>query len=108
MFARIKRKGAITEEDAGALRELFGKKFDKALELAKNHGVKKYVSAVTGRVMHIVVGRESEYEVVPSVPFCECQDFLKRALTGERYICYHILAQQLAEALGTEDVFIIW
>lgn len=107
VVAKIKEKKTITSKEAEALRRLFGRRFDKALKLAKSRGVKKYVNAVTGRTLCAVVGREGEYEVVPLAPFCECQDFLKWALTGERHVCYHILAQRLAEALGIEDVFII-
>ena len=62
--------------------------------------VKKYVFEPSGRIVWIVVGRERDYQVLPEVNYCTCEDYYFRVLDGEILLCYHLLAQKLAEALG--------
>jgi len=44
-------------------------------------------------------GRESEYQVLPESGYCDCSDFYFRVVNGEAGLCYHLMAQRLAEAL---------
>jgi predicted nucleic acid-binding Zn finger protein len=61
--------------------------------------VKKYVFGPSGRVVWVVVGRESEYQVLPESGYCDCSDFYFRVVDGEVGLCYHLMAQRLAEVL---------
>jgi predicted nucleic acid-binding Zn finger protein len=61
--------------------------------------VKRYVFEPSGRVVWVVVGRESEYQVLPESGYCDCSDFYFRVVDGEAGLCYHLMAQRLAEAL---------
>jgi predicted nucleic acid-binding Zn finger protein len=61
--------------------------------------VKKYVFEPSGRVVWIIVGRESEYQVLPQSGYCDCSDFYFRVVDGEAGLCNHHMAQRLSEAL---------
>ena len=61
--------------------------------------MKKYVFEPSGRVVWIIVGRESEYQVLPESGYCDCSDFYFRVVDGEAGLCYHLMAQRLADAL---------
>jgi predicted nucleic acid-binding Zn finger protein len=52
------------------------------------------------RVVWVVQGRSSEYQVIPDLPFCYCDDYYFRVMDRKRALCYHIIAQRIAEALG--------
>jgi predicted nucleic acid-binding Zn finger protein len=97
---RIKRAGGLTEEVKGALREMFPKGFERALEVASGRGVKRARFKPSGRIVWMVRGRSGEHQVIPEAAFCDCNDFYFRVIGGEKPICYHILAQALSEALG--------
>jgi predicted nucleic acid-binding Zn finger protein len=61
--------------------------------------VKKYIFEPSGRVVWVIVGRKSEYQVLPESGYCDCSDFYFRVVDGEAGLCYHLMAQRLAEAL---------
>jgi predicted nucleic acid-binding Zn finger protein len=50
-----------------------------------------------------VVGKERDYLVMPASEYCSCDDFYYQFDHG--HLCYHIIAQKLAEALGRFDLF---
>jgi predicted nucleic acid-binding Zn finger protein len=100
----LRRIGKVTDNLALRLKRRFGRRFDKALETVERGRVKKYEFKPSDRVVWIVVGDEGEYEVLPSVNFCSCNDFYFRVIRGEVPLCYHLIAQKLAEALNRFSV----
>ncbi len=85
------------------LRTVLGERFDKAWRAVEEHRVKQYVFEPSHRTAWIVVGRESEYQVLPASGYCDCNDFYFRVVDGEAGLCYHLTAQRLAEALDAYD-----
>ena len=98
-----KTKGEVTGNQLTQLSEAFGSRFTKAWETLKEKRVKKYVFSASGRIVWIVVGREREYQVMPAAGFCSCDDFYFRVMDREAHICYHLIAQKIADALGWYD-----
>jgi predicted nucleic acid-binding Zn finger protein len=98
-----KTKGELTDNHLAQLSEAFGSRFTKAWETLKEKRVKKYVFSPSGRVVWIVVGREREYQIMPAAGFCSCDDFYFRVMDREANICYHLIAQKLADALDGYD-----
>ncbi len=98
-----KTKGEITGKQLTQLSEALGSRFTKAWETLKEERVKKYVFSPSGRIVWIVVGREREYQIMPAAGFCSCDDFYFRVMDREVHICYHLIAQKIADALGWFD-----
>jgi predicted nucleic acid-binding Zn finger protein len=98
-----KTKGEVTGNQLTQLSEAFGSRFTKAWETLKEKRVKKYVFSPSGRIVWIVVGREREYQIMPAAGFCSCDDFYFRVMDREAHICYHLIAQKIADALGWYD-----
>lgn len=82
----------------------FGSRFEKAWESLTKERVKKYVFQPSGRIVWIVVGKKQEYLVMPATDFCSCNDFYFRVMEREVHLCYHLIAQKLAEALKKYDL----
>jgi len=83
--------------------KLFGPRYSKALEIALEGGVKKYVFRPSGRILWIVVGRQREYLIYEKVAYCSCDDFYFAIMDGKALVCQHLIAQRLAEKLGWYD-----
>ena len=98
-----KTKGEVTGNQLSQLSKAFGSRFTKAWETLNEKRVKKYVFSPSGRIVWIVVGREREYQVMPAAGFCSCDDFYFRVMDREAHICYHLIAQKIANALGWYD-----
>jgi predicted nucleic acid-binding Zn finger protein len=98
-----KTKRELTANQLTQLSESFGSRFTKAWETIKEKRVKKYVFSPSGRIVWIVVGREREYQIMPAAGFCSCDDFYFRVMDREANICYHLIAQKLADALWLYD-----
>jgi predicted nucleic acid-binding Zn finger protein len=93
----------LTRAQWERLRSALGERFDKAWRAVEGRRVKRYVFEPSGRTAWIVVGRESEYQVLPVSGYCDCNDFYFRVVDGEAGLCYHLTAQRLAEALDAYD-----
>ena len=93
----------VTRAQWERLRTALGERFDKAWRLVEERRVKKYVFDPSGRIVWIVVGRKSEYQVLPESGYCDCSDFYFRVVDGEAGLCYHLMGQRLAEALDSYD-----
>ena len=98
---RIKERHVISGSDLLILTQHCGDRFWKALQAVAKDLVKKYVFEPSGREAWVVVGKSRDYRVLSEL-YCDCEDFyinviVKRAAD----LCYHILAQILAEALDT-------
>jgi predicted nucleic acid-binding Zn finger protein len=87
------------------LHDSLGERFTNGWELAVSGKVRKYEFAPSGRIVWAVQGRKSEYQVMPDIPFCYCDDYYFRVMDRKRGLCYHIVAQRIAAALHKfEDV----
>jgi predicted nucleic acid-binding Zn finger protein len=98
-YDRIKREKTLEAGDADRLLRLFGDRFTKALQALDDGRVRKHVFSPSGRVVWTVVGEEREYQILPLATFCSCNDFYFRVLSHDAFLCYHLLAQKLADAL---------
>lgn len=97
-----KAEGRVTGAHLAQLSEAFGSRFAKAWDTLKDDRVKRYVFKPSGRIVWIVVGKERDYLVMPAADFCTCDDFYFKFNKG--HLCYHIIAQKLAEATGQFDL----
>ena len=82
----------------------FAKRLENALNLVKNRHVKKYVFKPSGRVIWAVRGRKAVYQVIPDAGFCNCDDYYFRVIGRKKHLCYHMIAQRMAEALHLYDL----
>lgn len=98
-----KTTGKLTDNQLAQLSEALGSRFTKAWEAVQEERVKKYIFTPSCRIVWIVVGRETEYQIMPAAAFCSCNDFYFRVMDKEANICYHLIAQKLAEALELYD-----
>jgi predicted nucleic acid-binding Zn finger protein len=101
-----KLTGRITDDRIAQLTAVFGKRFENGWEAFQGNRVKRYLFKPSGREIWIVVGKERDYQVIPSVGFCSCDDFYFRVVGEgrETHFCYHLIAQRLAEAMGRYDM----
>jgi len=99
----VKLEGQVTEQQATRLNEAFGQRVAKAREALDEGRVKKYLFQPSGRIVWIVVGKQRDYLVMPAIDYCSCYDFFFQFDRG--HVCYHIIAQKLAEATGKFDMF---
>ena len=99
----LRSNPTLTQAQWARLRSSLEDHFDKAWRLVGQRRVKKYVFEPSGRVVWIVVGRESEYQVLPESGYCDCSDFYFRVVDGEAGLCYHLMGQRLADALEEYD-----
>jgi predicted nucleic acid-binding Zn finger protein len=94
-----KTKGKLIGKNLTKLYEIFGQRFIKAFEALKENRVKKYIFKPSNRVVWIVVGKERDYLIMPEAEFCPCDDFYFRVLDKEVHLCYHLIAQKIANIL---------
>ncbi len=100
---KAKKEGKLTGKNLTKLYEVFGQRFTKAFEALKENRVKKYVFKPSGRIVWIVVGKERDYLLMPEAEFCSCDDFYFRVLDREVHLCYHLIAQKIADILKWYD-----
>jgi predicted nucleic acid-binding Zn finger protein len=100
IFSEIKKEidnsSKLEDEYVNKLSKTFGKRFVKALKTVREKGVKKYIFFPSTRTVWIVIGRERDYQVIPEVDFCTCDDFYFRVINQEISLCYHLVAQKLS------------
>lgn len=99
---KIKVEKRVTDAHRTRLSLAFGSRFDKAWEALRERRIKKYVFEPSGRTVWIVVGKQRDYLVMPDAEFCSCEDFYFKFDKG--HLCYHIIAQKLAEATDRFDL----
>jgi len=95
-----KTEGKLTGKSLTRLYEVFGQRFARAFEALKENRVKKYVFKPSGRIVWVVVGKERDYLIMPEAEFCTCDDFYFRVLDRKIHLCYHLIAQKIAQSLG--------
>jgi len=92
--------GFNIDEKIKTLKKTLGLRVDEALKIIQQDKVRKCLFKPSGRIVWIVEGKEDVYEVLPEAPYCSCDDFYFRVLNGKIPLCYHLIAQGLAEATG--------
>lgn len=100
VYETIKKKKRMTEEECKKLFCVFNDRFDNALKTMKEERVRKYVFHPSKRVVWSVIGKEQEYQILPLANFCMCNDFYFRVVDQQTFLCYHLIAQKLAETLN--------
>jgi predicted nucleic acid-binding Zn finger protein len=90
----------LADPQRARLEEQFGDRFKNALELVEKRKVHKYRFKPSGRTIWAIRGRKGVYQVIPETNFCNCDDYYFRVMDGKRALCYHIIAQKVASALG--------
>ncbi len=103
IYREMRRSGKISNEQKNQLKNLFGPRFEHALEVVEQNKVKLYVFDPSGRKVWIVVGKGRDYQILPRAEFCTCNDYYFRVIGGKASLCYHLIAQKLAEALNKFD-----
>jgi len=88
----------IKDSDLNTLSAAVGHRFEKALEAVKDKRVKKYTFKPSNRVVWIVVGKERDYLIMAAADFCTCDDFYFRVMDRQIHLCYHLIAQKIAES----------
>jgi predicted nucleic acid-binding Zn finger protein len=97
---RIASSRKLADSQRARLEEQFGDRFKNGLELVKKRKVRRYRFKPSGRTIWTVEGRKGIYQVIPETNFCNCDDYYFRVMDGKRALCYHIIAQKVASALG--------
>ena len=103
ILQEVKETGKLTGDHMAKLHSAFGSRFEKAWSTLKEKRVKKYIFKPSGRTVWIVVGKERDYLIFPAAEFCSCDDFYFRVMDRKVHMCYHLLAQKMAETLGWHD-----
>ena len=98
-FAELKSRHVLSSELKDRLLRTFGDRFTNGLKLANSRRVRRYEFKPSRRVVWVVKGRTNEYQIIPDLPFCYCDDYYFRVMDRKRGLCYHIVAQRIAEAL---------
>jgi len=96
----LRQAGTLTDEMRTVLSQTFQKRSDQALVLVEEGKVTRFKFGPSGRTVWAVAGRKGEYQVLPESMFCTCDDYYFRVMGRKKQLCYHLIAQQLAEATG--------
>ena len=102
--AELARTHALTNTQREILGKIFEKRFPQAMALVDNKKVTSYKFKPSRRTVWIVRGRRGDYQVMPESMFCTCDDYYFRVMDNKKQLCYHLIAQQLASALGQFDL----
>ncbi len=95
-----RRTHALSEEQKQTLSKVFEKRFSQAMALVETGKVTRHRFMPSGRTIWVVKGRKGEYQVMPDSMFCTCDDYYFRVMDKKKQLCYHLVAQQIAEGLG--------
>ena len=95
----ISSNHSIKMETKRKLEELFGERFQKALNIVEKGAVKRHIFKPSGRVIWEVKGKTSSYQIMTRTYFCNCDDYYFRVMSSKKQLCYHIIAQKIAFAL---------
>ena len=96
----LRQTGALAEDQKQTLSKIFEKRLSQALALVEERKVAAYRFKPSGRIVWVVKGRKGQYQVMPDSMFCTCDDYYFRVMDNKRELCYHLVAQQIADALG--------
>jgi predicted nucleic acid-binding Zn finger protein len=107
LLSEIREIGYINDQQRYTLSKMYGERQKRALKAVEEGRVKKYVFKPSDRVVWIIVGTERDYQTIPSVNYCICDDFYFHVISHEVGLCYHLLSQMLAESLGNFELFTV-
>jgi predicted nucleic acid-binding Zn finger protein len=94
----------LTQSDIDYFRTKYGKKFVRALRVVEERKVDKYEFKPSDSITWIVKGRARQYMVIPKI-YCTCRSFYQEVvISRESSMCYHLLAQQIAEIRNQYEV----
>jgi predicted nucleic acid-binding Zn finger protein len=94
----------LTQNDIEYFRNKYGKRFVRALRVVEEKKVRKYQFRPSETTVWTVKGRARQYMVIPRV-YCTCRSFYQDVvISREINMCYHLLAQQIAEIRNLYDV----
>ena len=96
----LRHTHSLSEQQKQTLSKIFEKRFPPALALVEARNIASYRFKPSGRTVWIVKGRRGEYQVMPESMFCTCDDYYFRVMDNKKQLCYHLVAQQIAEAMG--------
>ena len=99
-LGEARETGQITVATRNLLSETFGARFRNATVVIDAGKVHKLTFHPSNRTVWLVIGKEKQYLILANAGFCSCEDFYFRVISHEESLCYHLLAQRLAEALG--------
>jgi predicted nucleic acid-binding Zn finger protein len=100
VYARVLNSGTLSKADQSLLLQTFRNRFTNAFGAITTFRVHKYFFTPSRRILWFVEGKTHEYQILPSAPFCACNDFFFRVINREIFFCYHLLAFMLAHALN--------
>jgi predicted nucleic acid-binding Zn finger protein len=95
----IKEEGELSDEIWGELSKVFGTRFENAVKAVEEGKVRRVTFTPSRREVWIVSGKERNYLLLQAAGYCSCEDFYFRVISHEEILCYHLLAQRLADAL---------
>ena len=98
--SKIRRNSVIEEKEKIMLSQIFSDRLERAMKIINEKGVTQYTFKPSNRIVWVVKGRSNSYQVIPTTPYCSCDDFYFRVLGIKRGVCYHLIAQYLASSLG--------
>lgn len=101
--SEAKSEGSLRRDQWDLLKLTFGVRFEKAWRLVSEKRIKHYIFKPSGRTVWIAVGRDSEYQLLPKAGYCSCDDFYFRIINEGGGLCYHLVAQRLAETLNSYE-----
>ncbi len=94
---------SLTQSDIEYFRSRYGKRFVRALQVVEENKVVKYQFQPSNTTTWIVRGRGRQYMVIPKI-YCTCRSFYQDVvISREINMCYHLLAQQIAEIRNLYD-----
>ncbi len=96
----IRQTHTLSEEQKQTLSKLFEKRLSQAMALVDNGKVTRHRFIPSRRTIWVVKGRKGDYQVMPDSMFCTCDDYYFRVMDKKKQLCYHLVAQQIAEGLG--------
>lgn len=95
----LRTKGELSSKESLKSLKHFRKRYDNAINLVDKKRIKKYIFKPSRRILWVVEGRKKEYQIFPETNFCSCDDYYFRVMKFEKDLCYHLVAQNIAEAL---------
>lgn len=78
----------------------FGKKFEKAIKVVEENGVKLHKFYPSKREIWMVIGKEGNHYVDITQPFCSCEHFYYKVIGRKDELCYHILSLKMAKKIN--------
>ena len=91
----------LTEDRTLPISHVYSPRLLRAQKLIESHNVKLHFFLPSGRGIWTVVGNEGDLLVDPDPekPFCSCEDFHYRVMSGKVAECYHLIDENCNEGM---------